>query len=421
MKTKRRCWLLALAVVVVFAILFLTNKENGRVKLPAGKVTPQVSIGEYHGLILAGDGSIWSWGGYGRGFPVLGLGKISATTQLRRIGSDTNWISVAAGGDHSLALKSDGTIWAWGGGIYGNLGDGMQGASNKIFHMAAAPICSVSGNDWTQVIAGEWSSFALKKDGTLWAWGLNNFGRLGIGSAAQRILQPTQVGTATNWVKVRAGGVSGGGIQSDGSLWIWGGSPKFGNSSKNSSQDLLSPVRISADTNWVDLSVAYNLWLGIKSDGTLWAWGKNAHLFTDAPQSACETPTQIGTNTDWQSVSSSIGGTFHLFHLLRKRDGSFWIMHAPNYSNMSFKRVDFPKDIVAFDGRSGTAAVLTRDGEVWTCGIVLGKQTTKDKVWNFLREQLYRLFGKKIPWQQPATITRDEPWQLRNVEPTSEK
>src|SRR6185369_3162439 len=208
-----------------------------------GKTTPQLSIGDYHGLILAGDGSIWAWGGYGNGFPVLGLGKIRGTTKLQRIGSETNWISVSAGGDHSLALKTDGTIWAWGGNLYGNFGDGI--AQRPITNaLQDTPVQSPPGNDWAQVIAGNWCSFALKKDGSLWAWGVNNFGRLGIGSTSQRVPQPTQIGTATNWLKVRAGGVSGGGIQSDGSLWIWGGSPKFGNSSTNSSQDLLSPVRI---------------------------------------------------------------------------------------------------------------------------------------------------------------------------------
>ena len=416
MKTRRRRGLLALAVAVVFlAILFLTQRQTGRLKLPVGRTSPQVSIGDYHGLILAGDGSIWAWGGYGRGFPVLGLGKIRATTSLRRIGSETNWVCVSAGGDHSLALKSNGTIWAWGGVLYGALGDGNVGGklTYSTLNMQNTPVRSVTGNDWTQIAAGNFCSFALKKDGTLWAWGVNNFGRLGIGSTVPTIPQATQVGTATNWMKVRAGGVSGGGIQSDGTLWIWGGSPKFGNSSTNSAQDLLTPTRISSDTNWVDLSVAYNLWLAVKSDGTLWAWGRQAHVFTDAPQSACATPTQVGTSTDWLLVSSSDGGRHHF---LRKRDGSFWVMQAPDFGTVSFKRVHFPKEVVAFDSGGGAFAVLTRDGEVWTCGTVLGEQTTNDRIWDFFERNLYKV-GIKNLWHRPATITRDEPWQLRNVDP----
>jgi len=413
MKTWRRRGLLALAVVAVFlAILFLPQRQTGQLKLPVGNVTPQVSIGDYHGLILAGDGSIWTWGGNGRGFPVLGLGKVRGTTSLRRVGSETNWICVSAGGDHNLALKADGTIWAWGGGIYGNLGDGMQGVSNKILRMAHVPIRSVPGNDWAQVIAGEWCSFALKKDGTLWAWGLNNFGRLGVGLTTQRILKPTQVGTEAKWVKVRAGGVSGGGIQSDGSLWIWGGSPKFGNASNNSTQDLLEPLRISSDTNWVDLSVAYNLWLAVKSDGTLWAWGRQAHVLTDAPQSACETPTQVGTNTDWQSVSSSAGGHYHF---LSKRDGSLWSLQAPDFGTVSFKLVNFPKAVAAFESGGGAFVVLTRDGEAWTGGTVLGEQTAKDRIWDFLGRNLYKVGIKIPPRDDRMPVTHDRPWQLRSV------
>ena len=138
-----------------------------------------------------------------------------------------------------------------------------------------------------------------------------------------------------------------------------------------------------------------------------------------APQSASETAMQIGTNSDWQSMSSSIEG-YH--HLLRKRDGTFWIMERDRAQNTTnLKPVAFPKSVIAYDAGGGAFAVLTRDGQVWTCGTVLGQQTPKDKIWDFLARQLYRIFGKKIPWRQPTTITRDDPWQLRNVEPTSEK
>ena len=83
-----------------------------------------VSLGDSHGLILAPDGSMWSWGGEDRGFPVLGLGKMNHTPNLVRIGSETNWVFVSAGDAHNLALKSDGTIWAWGANFRGQLGDG---------------------------------------------------------------------------------------------------------------------------------------------------------------------------------------------------------------------------------------------------------------------------------------------------------
>jgi alpha-tubulin suppressor-like RCC1 family protein len=126
------------------------------------------------------------------------------------IGSDTNWVRVSAGSDHNLALKSDGTIWSWGANYQGQLGSGNRGmkTSKGTVRVQPRPAPMVEGTDWVDVEAGFVDGFALKRDGSLWAWGLNNFGQLGIGSWTDSP-GPVQVGTATNWVKIRAAGVSG--------------------------------------------------------------------------------------------------------------------------------------------------------------------------------------------------------------------
>ena len=258
-------------------------------------------------------------------------------------------------------------------------------------------------------------SYALKRDGTLWAWGLNNFSQLGIGSWADNP-KAVQVGTATNWARIRAGGVSAAGIRSDGSLWIWGGSPKLGNTTPQSAQNLLVPTRLMSATNWVDVSVAFNLWLAIKSDGTLWAWGPTAHIFTGASPDACETPTQVGHDTDWQSVCCSRGGSYHL---LKKRRGSFWIMDASQGDRTSVKlaRVKLPPGIVAFGAGGGATAAITQDGEVWTCGTILGQHGAIDRFLHFAEEQCWRM-GWKVQWRNDRTrIVQAQPWQLRNVDP----
>ncbi len=415
MKLKRLLIAGAAVVLVLFCYSLLRGPE-GRLKLPAGAHAPMVSLGDSHGLILAPDGSMWSWGGEDRGFPVLGLGKMNHTANLVRIGPETNWVFVSAGDDHNLALKSDGTIWAWGANFRGQLGDGKYGGklSNGTFNMERRPVHTVEGTDWVRVVAGFTTGYALKRDGSLWAWGLNNFGQLGIGSWRD---SPTAVpvGTATNWVKIRAGGVSAAGIQSDGSLWIWGGSPKLGNTTPQSPQNLLVPVRFTSDTNWVDVAVAFNLWLAVKSDGTLWAWGRNAHIFTGASQDACETPTQIGHEADWQSVTSSRGG---YYHLLRKRDGTFWIMDASQGGHISVKlsKVDLPSNIVAWDAGGGAVAAITQDGEVWACGTILGHQRPIDRLVEFAWELCWRV-GWKVRWgYESPRIVRERPWQLRNVD-----
>lgn len=348
---------------------------------------------------------------------MLGLGKTSFTGNLVRIGSESNWVCLSAGADHNLALKPDGTIWAWGANYRGQLGNGFYRPklTNGAPNIQNCPVQTVEGNDWAQIEAGSVTSYALKRDGSLWAWGLNNFCQLGIGSWTDSATA-VQVGASTNWAKIRAGGVGAGGIQSDGSLWIWGGSPKLGNTAPNNAQNLLVPTRINSDTNWVDLSVAYNIWLAIKSDGTLWAWGRIAHVFTGASASADETPMQVGSDTDWQSVSSSGGG---FYHLLRKRDGSFWVMDAPDFNRASsrLRRVELPSDVVASAAGGGAIAVITRNGEVWTCGTVLGEHGAKDRLLLFLEQQCWRV-GWKVRWgYQPTRIMHEQPRRLRNVVP----
>src|SRR6476660_1882846 len=166
MKSKR----LVLAVTALGLATFcwvLLRRSEGRLNLPAGPRVPMVSLGDSHGLVLAANGTMWSWGGQDRGWPVLGLGETSVTANLLRIGSETNWVFVSAGDDHNLALKSDGTIWAWGANYRGQLGDGNKGMklTNGTPNLQDRPVHTVEGSDWVEVQAGSVCSYALKRDG----------------------------------------------------------------------------------------------------------------------------------------------------------------------------------------------------------------------------------------------------------------
>jgi len=222
-----------------------------------------------YGIILASDGSLWSWGEESLGWPVLGLKntKIQNTVSLHRIGNDTDWVSVAIGDAQSLAIKSDGALWAWGENLYYQLGDGTK-------TMRPTPVPSIPGNDWKQAASGGVSSFALKNEGTLWAWGNNWAGQLGIGST-KGSTNAVQVGTSTNWTKIWAGNVQTVGLQSDGSLWFWGSL-----TGDSGGKNILVPTRISPDMNWTDICFGYFTIFAIKSDGTLWSWGRTANLYT---------------------------------------------------------------------------------------------------------------------------------------------
>ena len=124
--------------------------------------------------------------------------------------------------------------------------------------------------DWKQAAAGGIHSVALKTNGTLWAWGDNWAECVGMASTNGSSV-PVQVGSATNWTKVWAGILETVALQSDGTLWYWGENPNpaFG----QDAGQIFSPTRISPDTNWLDVGFGVNTVFAIKCDGSLWAWG----------------------------------------------------------------------------------------------------------------------------------------------------
>ena len=208
--------LLAITLAILTARLSIAVFGRRSFKPSAGNLVPAISLGERHGLILASDGSLWSWGSDFLGWPVLGLGDhAKPSPRLRRIGRETNWVSISAGVGHSLAIKSDGTLWTWGESVQ------EQFVRPK---RAGTPVPAAPGNDWKQAAAGGIHSVALKKDGTLWAWGNNWAGSVG-STSPEGSAVPVQIGSDTNWIRVWAGSLETVGMQSDHSLWYWGDSP----------------------------------------------------------------------------------------------------------------------------------------------------------------------------------------------------
>lgn len=409
---RRLKWsLLSAALLLAAAIAWFCLKPARPFHLPAGPGPVKVAIGFSHAVILAGDGSLWVWGDNQLGWPALGLGKVQRQLSPRRLGSDTNWVDIAADGDHTLALKADGSLWGWG----GNFNWQIDATRTP----RATPAPSMPGNDWKQIATGL-HVLALKRNGSLWAWGNNWSGNLGTGSTNNTYV-PLQVGSSTNWVKVWANNVNSVGHQADGSLWFWGHLLlQFGPKGTN----ILSPRPLSSDTNWVDVGLGDFMGFAIKSDGTLWAWGADADIFTGAPDPALNAqPRQVGTNSDWLACSPFANSCL----LLMKKDRSLWALddsldqRAKRLGNSAWKmqpvqarRIELPKDIVAFAGghhRLGVA--VTRDGEVWTWGMALGERSPGDAFVNGLSTFLNRV-GIRTRWGQgqPDPVMREKPWRL---------
>ncbi len=317
MKPGTRRTLIVIAIVIVGArlLVFFSGSRGSLATLPTGKGTPAFSIGNNHGVILASDGSLWTWGDSELGWTVLGLGpKVKTSIYLTRIGKETNWVDISAGGSTTLAVKRDGSMWGWGQNNYGQVGDGTTVSEH------AFPVQSPFGKDWKRVATSGIHSLAIRNDGSLWAWGNNWAGQLGNGTTNSS-RTPMRIGESTNWTRIWADLVESVGQQRDGRLWYWG----WDYTQDTNGASIRTPTLVSSDTNWVDVGMGDWMVFAVKSDGTLWAWGRHAHLFSTATNASQDSmPMQVGHESDWRSCAHFASSR----PFFMKRDGSLWGLDA---------------------------------------------------------------------------------------------
>lgn len=263
-------------------------------------------------MAIKTDGTLWGWGVNSSG--QLGLGNTTNYSSPKQIGSLTNWSKVSLGiVTHALAIKTDGTLWSWGNNTYGALGLG-----NTTDYSSPKQVGSLT--NWSKVIAGYYLSFAIKTDGTLWAWGYNQgAGQLGLGDTTDRS-SPVQVGVLTNWLSLACGYYNVIARKTDGTLWSWGAGTS-GGLGLNNTTNYSSPKQIGALTNWATPGAGVQYFsFATKTDGTLWSWGRNNFgQLGLGNTNYYSSPKQIGALTTWLSIS---GGT--LFAAAIKTDGTLW-------------------------------------------------------------------------------------------------
>jgi alpha-tubulin suppressor-like RCC1 family protein len=229
-------------------------------------------------VIEATPGSVWGWGNN----HVSQLGnqtpRVSQNSIPFIIGELTGVESIAAGLNHSLALKSDGTVWAWGYNYTGQLGNGTTAESG-------IPL-QVSGlNGIVSISTREFFSLALKSDGTIWSWGENVAGQLGNGTTAFMSTIPVLVTEFSGVVAIAAGNKHCLALKSDGTVWSWGsnvaGELGIGNRSTSFTSPptfINTPVQVIGINEVVAIAAEASCSLALKSDGTVWAWGENVPI-----------------------------------------------------------------------------------------------------------------------------------------------
>jgi alpha-tubulin suppressor-like RCC1 family protein len=161
------------------------------------------------------DGTLWVWGDNTSG--IHGDGTTTNKSTPTQLGTLNNWKSISVS-THILAIKTDGTLWSWGMNSYGELGNGNNNNTNPSNYI---PAQIGTATNWKLVSAGRQHSLAIKTDGTLWVWGLNDYGQLGDGTNINKS-SPIQIGTSNNWKQVTAGNWFSTAIKNDGTLFSCG-------------------------------------------------------------------------------------------------------------------------------------------------------------------------------------------------------
>jgi alpha-tubulin suppressor-like RCC1 family protein len=286
----------------------------------------QIATTTVHTLAVKTTGELWAWGRNNDG--QLGTGNKTTFSSPVQIGALTNWKTPSVSGttgNFSLCLKTDGTLWAW-----GRNNSGQLGLGNTYYYSSPKQIGALT--NWAIAKNSAPSSvFSLATDtaGKLFAWGDNSQGQLGQNDRTDRS-SPTQVGSLTNWATPAAGFVFSVCVKTDGTLWSWG-SNSGGRLGLGNTTYYSSPKQIGSLTNWATPAAGNNFAMCVKTDGTLWSWGvsNNGQLGLNDLYPNRSSPTQVGALTNW---SKPICGD--LFAGCVKTDGTLWVWGRNNFGQL---------------------------------------------------------------------------------------
>jgi alpha-tubulin suppressor-like RCC1 family protein len=353
---------------------------------PTGPTTwKALAAGRSTNLGVKQDGSLWIWGWNGQGG---GDGRLERSARITgnrlpialpptRIGSENDWASVSVGDSSLMAVKTNGTLWRLthmrGGHSLDDDGDLADGPAPPSAATAVpSPQQLGTDADWLQVSTARSHTLSVRRDGSLWGWGLNMDGELGDGTREER-KAPVRIGKE-RWRTVVTGALRTAGIRADGTLWVWGWRARGGDGGGDGDV-VTSPLQLGSDTNWAQLSFSGGHLLAIKTDGSLWSYGSNDHGelgLGKVERSKGYALARVGSESDW--ITASAGDDFSV---AIRRDGSLWTWGISYQGQLGdgshadrLAPVRVAKDIVWRTVEAGAAHVTAEaaDGTTWTWG-----------------------------------------------------
>lgn len=319
-----------------------------------------LAAGYSHACGIDPSGGLWCWGGSSHG--QIGDGIAGGDKNIPTlVVSDVVWLNVSAGSDHTCGIKADSTLWCWGRNDSGQLGLGTSDADGGL-------PAQVAGG-WSIVSAGCGHTCGIKSDGTLWCWGRNDSGELGIGDSGADQNLPSQVTSANDWLSISTGCHHTCGIKADTSLWCWGNnnSGQLGDGTWSNEK---SPVSVSIGYSQVSGGNVHTC--GIIPDGSLYCWGENENgQLGDGSGDNQNTPTQIGAN-NFTVVAAGYSHTCGI-----TSEGSFCCWGNNEYGqlgNGNWESQDTPSclggssDWKTISAGSGYTCGLKVSGAIWCWG-----------------------------------------------------
>lgn len=289
----------------------------------------------------------------------------------KRVNDNTDWQVVSVGGRHALALKNDGTLWAWGNNEYGQVGNNSSSNVN-------APIAILPNQRWKKIHAGLNHSVAIDTSNSIWTWGDNAYGQLGLGNTTLR-RTPVKVGTATDWADIAAYNHTLA-LKTDGSLWAWGENlaAQLGLGDELAQN---APVRVGGSNEWKKISAGQKHSAALMNDNSLWTWGSNAWgELGYSHQGNKNTPGRVGTENDWADVNAG-----YQFSVALKTNGTLWTTGSnfrgglmqrnlplrDRYTLFSFTQVGTStvyESLAAGGIKANIAMIATKTGDLWGGG-----------------------------------------------------